>query len=172
MLSSVVTRPSSQPVRERLRGRRNPAAPERWVVQTGASSKQAVQVRRLSAELSDVLRQVRQQEDRRPRRGQRRLTAEQVTQLVGEYQAGRRVKDLAASWRVHRDTISRLLRDAGVEPRFEGITAVQVSEAVQLYEDGWSIRRLAAQYDRSYELVRRALLRAGVELRPPNGKQM
>jgi transposase len=94
----------------------------------------------------------------------------QVTQLVGEYQAGGRVKELAESYRVHRDTVSRLLRQADVEPRFKGLTNAQVSEAMQLYRDGWSIRQVAARYDRSYELVRRALLRAGVELRPPNGK--
>jgi transposase len=94
-----------------------------------------------------------------------------VTQLVGEYQAGGRVKELATSWRVHRDTVSRLLREAGVEPRFEGISDEQIGEAAQLYRDGWSIRRVAARYDRSYELMRRELLRAGVKLRPPNGKR-
>jgi uncharacterized protein (DUF433 family) len=141
------------------------------VVQTGTSLQHSSQVIRLAAELPGVLRRVPRQEDRRQRRGQRRLTPEQVTQLVGEYQAGGRVKDLATSWRVHRDTVSRLLRETGVEPRFEGITGAQVSEAVRLYGEGWSIRRLAARYDRSYEMVRRALLRAGARLRPKNGEQ-
>ncbi len=70
--------------------------------------------------------------------------------------------ELAAFWRVHRYTVARHLRDAGVEPRSDGIDAEQLIEAVQLYGDGWSIRRLAAQYDRSYEAVRRALLREAV----------
>lgn len=103
----------------------------------------------------------------RERQIQRRLTAEQVDQLLDEYRAGASMKDLANQWRLHRTTVAAHLRRAGVAPRRRGVPAARLLEAVRLYGQGWSCKRLAERYGCDDETVRQALKRADVSLRAP-----
>lgn len=133
-----------------------------------ASSIQA-QVRGLEAEL----------EGRLARRGpaalpghikapiQRRLTADQVAELVAEYQAGADMKELAVRWQVHRTTVAGHLRRAGVELRRQGLSEDQLGEAVRLYGEGRSLQWLAERYGCDAETVRTCLKREGVARREP-----
>ena len=98
---------------------------------------------------------------------QRRLAAEQVGQLVNEYEAGDDMKELAVRWKLHRTTVAAQLRRAGVRLRRQGVPAERLDEAVRLYGDGWSLQRLAERFACDDETVRQALRRAGVPLRAP-----
>jgi uncharacterized protein (DUF433 family) len=101
------------------------------------------------------------------RQVQRRLTPEQVEQLVARYRAGDNMQELARNWRLHRTTIAEHLRRAGVPVRQRGIPHDRLDEAVLLYAEGWSCLRLAERYDCDNETVRQTLKRAGVMLRQP-----
>ena len=134
----------------------------------GGSSKNSSLFRRLAEGLPALLRR-RPHPARapKPRQAQRRLTAEQVDQLVAEYQAGDDMTVLAARWRLHRTTVAEHLRRAGTELRRQGVPADRMDEAKRLYGQGLSLQRLAGRYDCDDETVRKALRRYGVKLRAP-----
>ncbi len=137
------------------------------VVLTGASSKFLAQVRGLSSALPS-LGVVSQLPSARPvRPHQRRLTPDQVAELVAEYQAGADMKELAVRWQVHRTTVAGQLRRAAVELRRQGLSDEQLDEAAQLYGEGWSLQRLAERYTCDDETVRTYLKRSGVRIRHP-----
>ena len=135
----------------------------------GGSSKHSALVRRLAASLPALLAGGRRVAVKavRERQVQRRLTAEQVDQLLSEYRAGASMKDLADQWRLHRTTVAGHLRQAGVALRRQGLSDAQLSEAVRLYGEGWSCQRLADRYNCDDETVRTYLRRAGVRMRWP-----
>ena len=101
------------------------------------------------------------------RQAQRRLTTQQVEQLVAANQAGASVRELAAKWRLHRTTVAAQLRRAGVKLRYHGISADRIDDVVRLYGEGWSCQRLAERYKCDNETVRQALTHAGLALRLP-----
>jgi lambda repressor-like predicted transcriptional regulator len=106
---------------------------------------------------------------RPPKQAQKRLDTEGVTELVAAYKAGGGVKDLAARFGIHRDTVHNVLDREGVLRR-RGLQPEGLSVAVCLYEDGWSLARLAVEFDVSPSTVNRALREAGVAVRRP-GRQ-
>jgi DNA-directed RNA polymerase specialized sigma24 family protein len=101
------------------------------------------------------------------RQVQRRLTPEQVEQLVLDYQAGNSMQKLARSWHLHRTTVAEHLRRAGVAVRQRGIPIAQLGEAGRLYGEGWSCQRLAERYRCDEETVRQALKQHKVQMRKP-----
>ena len=134
---------------------------------TGASSNQLAQVRRLTAALSALLHRRPRAQPVRQRQIQRRLTPDQVEQLVAEYQAGDDMHELADRWGLHRTTVAGHLRRAGVALRRRGIPTERLTEAISLYGEGWSCQRLAERFGCDDETVRQALKRTGVTLRAP-----
>ncbi len=141
------------------------------VVLTGARSKQNTLIKRLAHALPGLAEaeaeQSRMAATRRQRQSQRRLTPEQVEQLLREYKAGADMKVLATRWDLHRLTVAAHLRRAGVKLRRQGLSDEQLDEAVRLYGEGWSLQRLAERYDCDDETVRAYLKRAGVRMRRP-----
>ncbi len=95
------------------------------------------------------------------------MTAEQVEELVAQYQAGDDIKTLAARWGLHQTTVGGHLRSAGVRPRRQGVPDEPLAEAVRLYGEGWSCQRLAERYGCDDATVRQALKVAGVRMRAP-----
>jgi DNA-directed RNA polymerase specialized sigma24 family protein len=110
---------------------------------------------------------VKRAKPKKPRQAQRRLLAEQVGQLVREYEAGDDMTVLAARWELHRTAVAGHLRRAGGALRRQGAPAERLAEAVRLYGEGWSCQRLAERYGCDDETVRQALKRAGVRMRLP-----
>jgi transposase-like protein len=101
------------------------------------------------------------------RQHQRRLSPEQIEQLVAAYQAGEDMKTLAARWQLHRTTVAGHLVKAGIELRRQGLPDNRLRDAAQLYSEGWSCARLAERFDCNAETVRQRLKAAGVQLRSP-----
>jgi DNA-directed RNA polymerase specialized sigma24 family protein len=127
--------------------------------------------RRLAAELPSLLQRRTADKVKPVRQVQRRLSPEQVAQLIADYQAGASMEELAAQWQLHRTTVAAQLRRAGVELRRQGLPAERMDEAVRLYGEGWSCQRLAERYNCDDETVRQVLKRAGVSIRPPRGQE-
>jgi lambda repressor-like predicted transcriptional regulator len=136
----------------------------RWALRGGSSNHTSV-FRRLAEELPALLRQRMQRRIRRKRQSQRRLTAEQLEQLIADYRAGLDMQALAAHWNLHRTTVAAQLRRAGIELRRQGIPAERLEEAAALYSRGWSCQRLAERYGCHAETVRQVLKRNGVIMR-------
>ena len=133
-------------------------------------SKQKSLVSRLAASqpaLTSTATDRRRQPAVRQRQAQRRLTAEQVQQLVAEYENGASVQDLASHWGIHRTTVAAQLRQAGVRLRRQGVPDRLLDEAIRLYNDGWSCQRLADRYGCNATTVWKVLQQAGVKLRAP-----
>jgi DNA-directed RNA polymerase specialized sigma24 family protein len=133
----------------------------------GGSSNHSSVFRRLADALPTLLPRRLRSKTSRSRQVQRRLTPEEVEQLVTEYQSGDNMLPLAQRWRLHRTTVAEHLRRAGISVRQRGIPAERLRDAVQLYHEGWSCQRLASHFGCNAETVRQALKQAGVQLRAP-----
>jgi hypothetical protein len=112
--------------------------------------------------------QVRELIRPQPQRRARRLTAEELAEVVDGYQAGAQAKELAIRLQVNRHTVAAALERAGVQPRARGLTPAQVAQACRLYRDGWSLARIGETHAVTANTVRRYLLLAGVAMRSPN----
>lgn len=137
------------------------------VAPTVGSSKQNALLRRLAEELPALLRRRLRTQAVRQRQAQRRLTSEQVDQLVAQYQAGDDMAVLATRWGLHRTTVASHLRRAGVERRRQGVPSERADDVAQLYGEGWPLQRIAERYSCDAETVRQSLKRSGVSLRRP-----
>ena len=113
--------------------------------------------------LRDIAKTVRQK--------QHRLTREEIGRLVGRYEAGAMVKELAAEFEVERRTVSAILRREGVTLRPRGLNPEQVDEAVRLYGQGWSLARIGAKWGVEHSTVRNRLRERGVRMRDTHGRE-
>ena len=79
---------------------------------------------------------------------------------------------LARSYDVKRETISKILRDTGVEVRVQRtIGKEQIGEAAGLYHQGWSLARLSERYGFDGQTIHTHLRRTGVEMRGPHDRR-
>lgn len=121
--------------------------------------------------LLTVPREAQNRESKRlPAKGsqpQRRLTPEQVDELVQAYRAGGTIKGLAVQFRIHHTTVMAHLDRRGVVRRRRGqvLSQEQADDAVALYQAGWSLHAVAAKIGSDHRVVRESLVKAGVEIR-------
>lgn len=116
------------------------------------------------------------QRDERPssrphqsRQFQRRLSVEEIAELVEAYEQGATQQELAVCFGIHRTTVASHLDAHGFANRRGGMTAEQVTEAMQLYADGWSLARIGKRYRAYPSSVWYWLRKNGVTLRPRQG---
>jgi hypothetical protein len=95
-----------------------------------------------------------------PRRS-RPLKPADAKALVGAYEAGKSMKDLAPEFAINRVTVSNHLRRAKIAIRQVGLAPEQTAEVVHLYQIGWSSGRLGNHFDVSADTVLRTLRRVG-----------
>ena len=77
---------------------------------------------------------------------------------MAAYAADGQTVALAAEPGVHRDTVARVLSEAGVLRSPVKLDAAQVEQAVQLRAEGWWYRQITERFGVSTETVRRAVL--------------
>lgn len=96
-----------------------------------------------------------------------RLTPEQASELIADYQSGTRLRDLASKYDISESTVKRHIRSAGVPHRKTwALDRDQVQEASHLYAtEGWSILKLSKHLGCAEDTVRRALLDNSVQMR-------
>lgn len=83
-------------------------------------------------------------------------------EVVRLYLEGVNTYTIAKSFGCHRNTVSKILKDAGVNVTIEKIN---LDEAIRLYESGWTTKQIAEKYDISDNAVSRRLKAAGVKMR-------
>ena len=91
-----------------------------------------------------------------------RLTADQVAELVGQYQAGASIAVVARRFHINHETAARHLKAAGIQTRQPGpaIPPDEVAYAIELRAQGMSYGQIAKIYSCSDTSVRNVLLRA------------
>ncbi len=100
---------------------------------------------------------------------QKRLSADEATELITLYKSGMTVYELADKYKCHRTTISVQLKNNGVKMRMQSLSDEQVDKAVELYCSGQSCSKIGNALKASPETIRQALIRSGIKLRSPHG---
>jgi hypothetical protein len=77
-----------------------------------------------------------------------RLKPETVAEIVARYEAGEPSTALAIAFGISKGSVIRLLRDAGVTIRNQGLTNDQVTKAAQLYTSGQSLAQIRSPANR------------------------
>jgi transposase-like protein len=101
----------------------------------------------------------------------RRLTDEQVAELVELYRSGVGTPALSERFGISKPSVLELLHDRGVRMRRQPLTKTQRALAAQLYEDGLAIKPIAETLGSSFGAVQRVLKAEGVRLRPRPGRR-
>jgi hypothetical protein len=95
----------------------------------------------------------------------RRLNADELAQVVSDYEAGRSTTWLMQNYQLGKGTVLGILAERGVKMRGQGIPDALLQDAITLYASGLSLQRVATRLHCSAETVRQALIAAGVSLR-------
>jgi site-specific DNA recombinase len=104
-------------------------------------------------------------------RRQRRLSQEQVHELIDSYRLGICVNDLAAQFEIHRSTVFDHVNRAGIRRRYPAIGPREVEEAAELYRTGQSLRAIGIHFGVHASTVGQYLVRAGIKLRDCQGRE-
>ena len=101
----------------------------------------------------------------------RKLSSQQVTELVKAYQEGQTVYALADQFGIHRTTVSAHLHRRGVSLRRPGLAPDDIVLAERLYAEGWSLARIGNRLDADAHTVRRVLKAGGVRMRDTHARE-
>jgi DNA invertase Pin-like site-specific DNA recombinase len=94
------------------------------------------------------------------------ITPEALQEMIAEYESGASLISIATARKLGKQTVSRLLSEAGVRIRRQGLDKDQVGQASRAYLSGQTTREIAEDLGVGHAMVWRALKSAGVELRP------
>lgn len=103
----------------------------------------------------------------RSHRIERRVSSEQLDEIVRRYATGESTPTLAREFGVAEGSIGRLLRNRGIELRLRPLSDEVVARAVELYADGLGVQAVADQLRVPKSTLLRAMKAVGVPLRPP-----
>lgn len=111
--------------------------------------------------------------EHRQRQTHRRLTDDQVDDLVSRYQGGCTIPELVAEFQIHRTTVSRLLHKRGVETRVlhRRMTDDDVQWAATLYAGGESLATIGKRFGVHDSTVLREFRKADISTRPRRGAE-
>lgn len=98
-----------------------------------------------------------------------RLDAEVLAQMAADYEAGVPSTQLMTTYGLGKGSVLKLLREAGVRMRGQGLSPTDLETAVQLYESGLSLKAVGEHFGISSDATRNAFVRAGVAMRPRRG---
>lgn len=90
--------------------------------------------------------------------------------LVADYEAGIPVRAISAKYGVHRGTIPKLIRRAGVPMRVPGLNTENQTRTRDLYENGMTLEEVGREVGVCADTVRQAVLDAGGRIRLRGGR--
>ena|ERR1700733_864808 len=100
-----------------------------------------------------------------------RLKPKIVAEIVARYEAGEPSTAIAASYGLSKGSVIRLLRDADIPIRNQGLTEDQIAGAAQLYASGLSLAKIGVKFGVDHGTVWRALKKRGVKMRDTHGRE-
>jgi predicted DNA-binding protein (UPF0251 family) len=110
---------------------------------------------------------------RSARQRQRRLSPDEVLELIRLRETDTEIEVLAEQFGIHRTTVMALLQRSGVPGRRTGhqdLSTVRLAAAGQLYATGATLAAVGEQFGVSRSYLRDALPEAGFAIRP-SGRQ-
>lgn len=99
----------------------------------------------------------------------RRLSPQQIEELVARYNAGLDTPALSRAYGISRGGLRKLLLAQGVSFRKQPMTHEDAKRAVRLYERGLTINQVVDQVGYSFSTIRRMLHANGVSVRERGG---
>lgn len=111
----------------------------------------------------------RAREEPSVRRLRRRLSPQQVGEIVARYNAGEDTPALSCAYGISRGGLRKLLLAEDVSFRQQPMTPGDIKRAIQLYERGLSIKQVVERVGFCYSTVRRMLHVNGVAVRERGG---
>lgn len=115
-------------------------------------------------------RSVEKIEPPQPFKLDQRLKPAILAEIVARYEAGEPSTAIAASYGLSKGSVIRLLREAGVLIRNQGLTGGQIAEAAQLYASGLSLAKIGVKFGVDHGTVWRQLTKRGVKMRDTHGR--
>jgi transposase-like protein len=106
-----------------------------------------------------------------PQRVDRRLSAEEIAELVQAYRDGVSTPQLERRYELGHASVIRILHRHGVTMRNQGLADRDVPMTAELYRRGATLAHLGERFGVSPNAVRRALVAAGVVMRPRGGSK-
>ncbi|MFF7944516.1 hypothetical protein ACFZC5_32825 [Nocardia gamkensis] len=100
-----------------------------------------------------------------------RLGQETIRQIVARYEAGEPSTALMKEFSLSKGSVLKVLREAGVAMRNQGLSEEQVGEAQGLYAAGWSLARIGEKFGVDHSTVWRQLRGRGVTMRDTQGRE-
>jgi hypothetical protein len=116
-------------------------------------------------------RSTEQNEPSQPFKLDQRLKPEIVAGIVARYEAGEPSTAIAASFGMSKGSVIRLLREAGVFIRNQGLSDDQIAEAAQHYASGLSLAKIGPKFGVGHGAVWRQLTKRGVKMRDTHGRE-
>lgn len=100
-----------------------------------------------------------------------RMDHSTVNQLIKDYESGKSSQELARRYNLNKGSVIKLLRQAGITIRNQGLTDQKVAEATQLYKSGLSLADIGTRFGVDHGTVWRALKKHGVKMRDTHGRE-
>ncbi|MDO3175911.1 helix-turn-helix domain-containing protein [Mycobacteroides abscessus] len=100
-----------------------------------------------------------------------RLKPDTIAEIVARYEAGEPSTALAAAVGISKGSVIRLLRNAGVCIRNQGLSVDQIAEAISLYANGKSLAYIGEHFGVDHGTVWRQLRKRGVKMRDTHGRE-
>lgn len=98
-----------------------------------------------------------------------RPSVEQQLLIVGRYEGGATMAEIAAELDCSRKRIMRVLHEAGVSTSRPSLRPDQLEDICALYREGWSLAEIGRKYGCAHTTVRDFMITNGVGLRPRRG---
>ncbi len=95
---------------------------------------------------------------------QNSVTPQMAVDMVARYEAGASIREVAAAFKVHRETAARHLRSAGAQLRKAVLTEEQTAQAEVLYLSGQTLAQVGEKFDVSQGTIGRCLRERGAAL--------
>lgn len=111
-----------------------------------------------------------QVEPSQPFKLDQRLKPAIVAEISARYEAGEPSTAIASSCGLSKGSVIRLIREAGISIRRQGLTNNQITEAAQLYDSGLSLAKIGARFGVDHGTVWRQLKKRGVRMRDTHGR--
>lgn len=112
-----------------------------------------------------------EQDKRRPKQKQTRITKDHTQELIQRYQAGETIYELSDAYGINRRTVSIILKREGIATRHRKLSDDDITDAIELYESGRSLVDVGAELNVNAGTILNHLKRRGIARRQVGSNQ-
>lgn len=99
-----------------------------------------------------------------------RIDGEFIAHLVAAYEAGTPTTQLTKQFGIGKGSVLKILQEAGVLMRMQGLDEAGIQKAIRLYASRLSLKKVGERLGVDAETVRARLLERGVVMRDTQGR--